>query len=92
MGGIVPLWASLLGEVFGRNTFGRVMGLMSPCMLPIQTTGIPLAGYIYDRTQSYNIAFFVFLGAYACSAIVLLFLHPPSSAQNPQKLQTATDS
>lgn len=92
MGGIVPLWGSLLGDVFGRDSFGRVMGLMSPCMLPIQTTGIPFAGYIYDRTQSYKIAFLVFLGAYACAAVILLFLRPTNSAQNPQKLQTAADS
>ncbi len=72
MGGIVPLWGSLIGEAFGRRSFGRVMGLMGPCMLPIQTTGVPYAAYIHDRTGDYDVAFLTFLGAYAIASCILL--------------------
>lgn len=74
MGGIVPLWGALIGETFGRDSFGRVMGIMSPCMLPIQATGVPLAGYIYDRNGSYDLAFLTFLAFYASAAGTLLLL------------------
>lgn len=74
MGGIVPLWGSLVGEVFGRASFGRVMGMMSPCMLPIQALGVPYAGLVFDRTGSYTIAFRTFLVAYATAASVLFLL------------------
>ena len=74
MGGIVPLWASLVGEVFGRASFGRVMGLMSPCMLPIQAVGVPYAGYIFDQTGTYDIAFRTFLVVYVIAALILLTL------------------
>ena len=75
MGGIFPLWGSLIGEAFGRQNFANVMGIMSPCMLPIRISGIPLAGYIFDRTGSYTLAFQLFIGVYICSAIAMLFVH-----------------
>ena len=74
MGGIVPLWGSLVGEVFGRSSFGRVMGLMSPCMLPIQALGVPYAGYIFDQTGTYDIAFRTFLVVYVLAAAILFTL------------------
>ena len=40
------------------------MGLMTPVMLPIQTTGVPLAGYLFDRQGSYTSAFLLFVGLY----------------------------
>ncbi len=73
MGGIMPLWASLVGECFDRHSFGRVMGLMSPCMVPLQTFGIPFAGYVYDRMGSYDIAFWTFIGVYAIATVALVF-------------------
>jgi MFS family permease len=79
MGGIVPLWGALIGAGFGRHAFGRVMGLMSPFMLPIQSLGVPFAGYIFDRTGSYNAAFQTFLGIYALAALVLVFLRLPQA-------------
>ena len=75
MGGIVPLWGSLIAEAFGRENFATIMGMMSPCMLPITVSGLPIAGYIFDRTGSYTLAFHIFLGVYICAAIALLFLH-----------------
>lgn len=74
MGGVVPLWGSLIGEVFGRENFGSIMGIMTPCMLPIQVSGVPLAGYIYDQTGSYQNAFLLFLFVYAASILTLLML------------------
>jgi MFS family permease len=77
MGGGVPLWGALIGAGFGRQAFGRVMGLMTPVMVPVQILGIPYAGWIYDRTGSYDIAFVSFLGVYALAGGVLLFLRMP---------------
>ncbi|MHC4428661.1 MAG: MFS transporter, partial [Planctomycetota bacterium] len=77
MGGLVPLWGALIGSGFGRHAFGRVMGLMTPVMVPVQIFGIPYAGWIYDRTGSYDIAFASFLGVYAFAGAVILFLRLP---------------
>jgi len=77
MGGLVPLWGALIGAAFGRFAFGRVMGLMSPCMLPIQMLGVPFAGYIFDRTGSYEPAFRIFIALYGVAIGVLVFLRLP---------------
>ena len=77
MGGLVPLWGALIGSGFGRQAFGSVMGLMTPVMVPVQIFGIPYAGWIYDRTGSYDIAFASFLGVYAFASVAVLFLRMP---------------
>ncbi len=74
MGGIFPIQAFLIAEVYGRRSFGRVMGLMGPCMLPIQIAGIPFAGYIFDQKESYTPAFLTFVALYLVAACVLLLL------------------
>lgn len=76
MGGVVPLHASAVGAFFGRQGFGKLMGLMRPMMLPLQISGLPLAGWIYDRTGSYNGAFYVFLVMLLMAAWLTLFMIP----------------
>jgi MFS family permease len=77
MGGLVPLWGTLIGACFGRRAFGRVMGLMSPVMLPIQTLGVPFAGFAFDHWGGYTAAFRAFLGIYAAAAVALAFVRIP---------------
>ena len=82
MGGVVPLWGSLIGEHFGRKSFGRVMGLMGPCMLPIQVSGVPFAGLVYDLTGEYTIAYETYLGIYVLASIWLLTLRSHDSGRS----------
>lgn len=76
-GGVLPLWGVLLGALFGRDDFGRVMGLMGPIMLPFQMLGVPVATWVFDRYGSYTPAFVACLGCYAVAAVALLFLRVP---------------
>ncbi|MBL4584991.1 MAG: MFS transporter [Pseudomonadales bacterium] len=46
MGGVVPLQGTIVAKVFGRLSFGRVLGLLRPAMLPVQIIGVPLAGWV----------------------------------------------
>jgi MFS family permease len=89
MGGLIPLWGALIGAGFGRQAFGRVMGLMSPVMLPIHVAGIPYAGWIFDRTGSYDIAFSTFLVAYGLAIAAILFLRLPEVEPAGEPLTTA---
>ncbi len=77
MGGMPPLLGALIGAAFGRYRFGRIMGLMNPVMLPIRVLGIPYAGWIFDRTGSYQIAFMTFIGLCVLSILVLFLLRLP---------------
>lgn len=76
MGGVVPLHASAIGAFFGRQGFGKMMGLMRPMMLPLQVLGLPLAGFVYDATGSYDAAFFCFLFFLMVAIAITLFLIP----------------
>ena len=75
----MPLWGSLVGACFGRRSFGKATGLMSPIMLPIQILGIPFAGWVFDRTGSYDRAFQTFVLVYLGSMVALILLRLPNS-------------
>ena len=77
MGGMMPLWGTLIGACFGRRSFGRVMGLMSPMLLPIQILGVPFAGYVYDTYGSYDLAFTVFICMYVSALLIFTLLRMP---------------
>jgi MFS family permease len=81
MGGIVTLWGALVGASFGRRAFGRVMGLMSPCMLPLQMLGVPFAGYVSDVSGQYDFAFGAFIAAYVMAMTALVFLRVPKEVR-----------
>jgi MFS family permease len=85
MGGTVPLQAAVTGAAFGRISFGKAMGLLRPVQMPIHVLGIPLAGWIYDVSGSYDTAFRVFVASYlaACLAVLALRVRPARSAFTP---------
>jgi predicted MFS family arabinose efflux permease len=76
MGGIIPLQSLLVARAFGRRSIGRALGLMRPCMLPVQIAGVPLAGFIHDRTGSYDGAYLYFVASTAAAGVVLAFCPP----------------
>jgi predicted MFS family arabinose efflux permease len=77
LGGVSPVWGALIGRCYGRQTFGRVMGLMAPAMGPLMWTVFPFTGWVRDRTGSYDAAFVVFLAALLLGAGLLTMLRLP---------------
>jgi MFS family permease len=88
MGGLMPLWGAAIGAAFGRLAFGRVMGLMSPFMIPIQTIGIPFAGWMFDRTGSYDLAFTSLIGFYVLAFASVTFLRIPDIEPDSEPLMS----
>lgn len=78
MGGIVPLQSVLIAEAFGTTSYARAAGLMRPFMLPISASGVPLAGYVFDRYGSYQPAHAAFVAAYLAGAAVIASWAPPA--------------
>lgn len=87
MGGVVVVWGSLIADNFGLSSFGRVMGLMGPCMLPIQIAGVPFAGLVFDLTGGYELAYETFLVTYALAAVALMMLRRPAEGPDDRSLQ-----
>lgn len=86
-GGVVPMQGALIGQLFGRERFGRVMGLMRPGMLPVQVLGVPAAGAIFDATGSYDLAFSLALGLYLIAALAVLPLATGRGHRRPRPLR-----
>jgi MFS family permease len=78
-GAVMPLWAILLGAIFGRHGFARVMGVMGPMTLPFTLVGLPFTTFVFERSGSYLPAFATFLGFFLVSAVALLFLRVPGA-------------
>lgn len=74
MGGIVPLNSTLTAAAFGPDVFPRASGLMRPVMLPLTASGVPLAGWLFDRFGNYTAAFITFASAYAVAMVVIAWL------------------
>ena len=78
-GGLIPLWGALIGNVFGTVDYGRVMGLMRLLILPIISIGHPIAGYLFDQTGSYTLAFQLFASFLVLASIILIPLQIPKT-------------
>jgi len=80
-GGILPMLGLVFGARFGIESFGRVMGLV---MLSITFGAIGpfLAGWVYDLTGSYDLAFLAFVLLFIPPAMVMRWLPPPAVAES----------
>jgi len=75
--GVAPLQQSIIGDYFGRKRFATIRGTMALIeALPI-TIGPIYAGYIYDVTHSYQVAFVAFIVVYFLAAIVFFLAKSP---------------
>lgn len=79
-GGMLPVWGALLAVLFGPANYGRVMGMMSPVMMPLVLLAPPFAGWVHDGSGSYAVAFIVFMLALLVTLSVLPFIRLPKMA------------
>ena len=79
-GGVLPLKGLLLAQSFGAQNVGRVMGLMTLAIMPLNLVAPPLFGWIYDRTGSYDAALLLFVGMAGLAALTLPRIRTGSGA------------
>ena len=91
MGGIVPLHGAVAGIAFGRENFGKVMGLMRPAMMPLQVAGLPFAGWVFDTYGDYRLAFQIFLVLYVLAAICTWAMRLPSR-DDPRRIRPVSEA
>jgi len=77
MGGIIALEPLIVGECFGMKSFGVILGMIYVCTTIGASSGPPFAGFISDMTNSYTIAFVVFIITYALAAGLSFLAIPP---------------
>ena len=71
-------WA-LIGDLFGRHSYATLRGIMG-VGYGVATFLSPIyAGWVFDRTGSYDIVLLTFAAILAVTAFFFVFLrHPPS--------------
>ena len=74
VGGVTPVWTSMIADRFGPHSFGRALGVQQPMHIPITATAAPLAGYISDTTGSYDLVFIIYTGLLLLAAFALVAL------------------
>jgi cyanate permease len=77
MGAVMPMTPVLRARYFGRKCFGSIAGWSRALTLPVGVAGPVLAGWIYDSTKSYQVAFEVFAITLGISVVVMAFAGPP---------------
>lgn len=77
IGGVTPVWISMIANGFGARSFGRALGVQNPMHIPITAPIAPIAGYISDVTGSYQLVFAGFLGLIALASLALSQLRLP---------------
>jgi MFS family permease len=77
VGGVYPVWTTMIAWQFGARSFGTVMGAMVIVMKPIAMLALYAVGSVRDHTGSYVQGFEIFILA-VCVATILMFAlrHP----------------
>jgi len=72
-GGVTALFPAILGDFFGRTSVGAIVGFIFALAGSPAAFGPLIAGYVYNVTGSYHIAFLL-SAALNAAALLLLFL------------------
>jgi len=78
-GASTPLRLLMGGRYFGRKAFTFIQGTTMALSAPISLLSPVYAGWIYDTTGSYIIAFITFAVIAVVGTILMLLLQPPKS-------------
>jgi MFS family permease len=81
LGCALPTAAGLIAATFGAGNFGRVMGWTYALTAALAILAVRFAGFMYDRSGSYHVAFEIFAAILACLLAMNLLLAPGKPAQ-----------
>lgn len=79
VGGVYPVWMTLIASHFGSSGYGTVMGLMVILMKPTAIALLYASGALFDHYGSYQWAFVLLLICVAVSCVFIQSLGRPTS-------------
>ena len=71
-GGRNPLTVAIRADYFGTGSFGKILGFSTVPMNLLLLIASPFAGWMYDRYDSYNLAFLILTGLNFLGALCFL--------------------
>ncbi len=78
-----PLMQAIRADYFGRSSFGSIMGFSSMILMIGQIAGPVIAGYLYDRTGSYEAGFTIIAAIAAAGSIFFMLSTRPALPRLP---------
>ncbi|MBI2908300.1 MAG: MFS transporter [Chloroflexi bacterium] len=81
--GSSPLMMSIRADYFGRRYFGTISGSNQGLVMLAHVAGPVFAGWIFDVTNSYDVAFILFAATIFLGALTHSFAGPPKPPQRP---------
>jgi len=78
IGGNMPVPAMLIASNFGLTYYGTISGMMGLVRFPGGSSGALAAGFIFDTTNSYQLAFIICLATSIVATLAILMLRRPS--------------
>lgn len=78
MGSTAILAETIWADFFGRISLGKIRGMGSLVTSVFSAGGPPFFGLLFDYTESYYLSFNIFIGMLFTSAVLSLFLRPPT--------------
>ena len=88
-GGIIPVRSSLQAEFFGLKAFGAIQGLTLTVSTVGAFLGPILAGWLYDVSDSYRLAFLLLAAGPAIAIPMIITARPPGPAVVEEPRATA---
>jgi MFS family permease len=82
-GGAIPVYMAIVGEYFGRKHYATIRGFNQLFQVPTTVAGPIFAGWIYDTTGSYTVAFSTFIGAMLVGVSFIFFAKKPPLPRVP---------
>jgi MFS family permease len=79
-GGLASLQEPIRADYFGTKAFATIQGVSRTVQTVGTFLGPLIAGFVYDITKSYFIAFAIFAAVSIVSMILMFLARPPQSA------------
>ena len=79
-GGVMPMMGIIYSARFGTRSFGKVLGYVNLVVM-LGSFGSIFSGWVFDRTHSYDMAFWFFI-ALILPGMVIMFFLPPLVAEH----------
>lgn len=76
-GALLVLNPTIIGNYFGEKAFPVINAGFAPIVLPFAGAAPVVGGYIYEATESYDLAFAIIAGFLTLAAMAAAFLSPP---------------
>jgi Sugar phosphate permease len=84
-GAKAAMGGGLIGHLFGTKSLPTILGFIITAWAVAGLIAPPLAGHIFDVTQSYNVAFIIGAVSFAISGALALTVKPPQKIPSAKR-------